>query len=225
MKAAFLKCLLVAVRQTLHSWPRFLLNIPEKLDPQPQSLKHPTPRRHVEECRLDLWLVIFGVSSPCIWGRLGWPSPPDYDHHDTNFNQQGELRLVSDIAHLQAEPFGPVFHLVKLLRTSPRPPDAARLLDSQADMPSSASYTESQTESRTESQSSRGPHITQWLPQLVLAALFSLMAASIIGLSLSAVAFSNPTDLAKPGYALAQSSVMFAVRPKHKTPPKPSPTN
>ena len=44
------------------------------------------------------------------------------------------------------------------------------------------------------------------------------MAASIIGLSLSAVAFSNPTDLAKPGYALAQSFVMFAVRPSQANP-------
>jgi hypothetical protein len=74
-------------------------------------------------------------------------------------------------------------------------------------MPSSASYTESQTGS----QSSRGPHITQWLPQLVFAALFSLAVASIIGVSLSAVAFSKTEGLEKPGHGIAQSFVMFAV--------------
>ena len=62
-------------------------------------------------------------------------------------------------------------------------------------MPSSASYTESQTESQTASQSSRGPHLTQWLPQLVLTALFALAIASVIGLSLSAVAFSSTAEL------------------------------
>lgn len=102
---------LVALRQTLHSWPVSCSTFLRSLIPSPQSLKHPTPRRHVEECRLDLLLVIFRACLPCIWGRLGWPSPPDYDHHDTNFNQQGELRLVSDIAHLQAEALGPFFIL------------------------------------------------------------------------------------------------------------------
>jgi hypothetical protein len=74
-------------------------------------------------------------------------------------------------------------------------------------MPSSASYTESQTES----QSSRGQHITQWLPQLVLASLAFLAVASIIGVSLSAVAFSDAGDLSRPGHGIAQSFVMFAV--------------
>lgn len=78
-------------------------------------------------------------------------------------------------------------------------------------MPSSATYTESQPESKTESQSSSGPHIAQWLPQLVLVALVSLAVASIIGVSLSAVGFSNPEELRRPGQAIAQSFVMFAV--------------
>lgn len=80
-----------------------------------------------------------------------------------------------------------------------------------ADMPSSATYTESQPESKTESQSSSGPHITQLLPQLVLAALVSLAVASIIGVSLSAVGFSNSEMLRRPGQGIAQSLVMFAV--------------
>lgn len=76
-------------------------------------------------------------------------------------------------------------------------------------MPSSASA--SYTESQTESQSSRGPHITQWLPQLVLAALFALVAASAIGLSLAAVAFDDPAELARPGHGVAHCFVLFAV--------------
>jgi hypothetical protein len=79
------------------------------------------------------------------------------------------------------------------------------------DMPPSATYTESQPESKTESQSSSGPHITQWLPQLVLAALVSLAVAAIIGISLSAVGFSSPEELRRPGQGIAQSFVMFAV--------------
>jgi len=80
-------------------------------------------------------------------------------------------------------------------------------------MPSSASYAESQIESQTASQSSRGPHLTQWLPQLVFAALVSLGIAAIIGLSLSAVVFRNPEQLQEPGHGIAQSFVMSAVSP------------
>lgn len=78
-------------------------------------------------------------------------------------------------------------------------------------MPSSAAYSESQPESKTESQSSSGPHITQWLPQLILVALISLAIASIIGVCLSAVGFSNIEEFKRPGQAIAQSFVMFAV--------------
>ncbi|KAL2268968.1 hypothetical protein VTJ83DRAFT_3814 [Remersonia thermophila] len=67
------------------------------------------------------------------------------------------------------------------------------------------------TASQTESQSSRGPHITQWLPQLVLGALISVCGASAIGLALSAVVFSRPEEMSKRGHGIAQSFVMFAV--------------
>ncbi|KAK4238262.1 hypothetical protein C8A03DRAFT_15243 [Achaetomium macrosporum] len=71
-------------------------------------------------------------------------------------------------------------------------------------MPSSASY--------AGCRSSQAPQQTEWLPVplLALATLLFLAVASIVGLSLSALAFSDTAGLAKPGYGIAQSFVMFA---------------
>ncbi|KAK3308444.1 uncharacterized protein B0T15DRAFT_108107 [Chaetomium strumarium] len=71
-------------------------------------------------------------------------------------------------------------------------------------MPSSAFYTKSQR--------SQGTQRIPWRPGplLTLVALFFLAVASTVGLSVSAVAFSDTPDLAKPGRGIAQSFVLFA---------------
>jgi hypothetical protein len=75
-----------------------------------------------------------------------------------------------------------------------------------------SSVSPSLSASQTESQSSRGPNITHWLPQLMLGALLAVGGASIIGLALSAVAFARPEEeLVKRGHGVAQCFVLFAV--------------
>lgn len=174
---------------------------------RPPSLKNPPSRpRLVEEC------------PPCVAGHsfsschaisvnLSLGLSPSPGHHVLKHAQHGDLHFLVCQQFTIKQTAGffsscPVSSptLRRLLRSGGQ-------LQFDVKMASSASYTESQTES----QSSRGPHLTQWLPQLVLTALLALAIASVIGLSLSAVAFSSTAELSKPGHGIAQSFVMFAV--------------